>query len=238
MSLAYAGENDPVYIITNVVDIIENIITAAIGSTVLYMSQEIKDTQNKIKKEKERFPVKYREAKSPEAKKDLTKTYQETIAKLSASIISTKKTIDLIQLSSLYITMGVYEIYYDIMAGFAVADMIGKNPIQNVPPQVTIRATGDVVVKAGMGKTLFSSKVDAGTPTVYAERISDWILFTTKAGLLVPKWANKISSFIDDGNDLTAERKRLNAKMESTKMETDNKVDGYKKTIDQSEPKG
>ena len=227
MSLAYAGEKDKVYIITSCVNIAVDLIDTAIDCAMYGMEQSIIEYQKKIKKEKEDFPAKYKNESDPQKKEDLKKAYEETIRKLNKEIIDIKVSMDALAISSLYITMGIFEVYNLVMAGFVMK----KHGYKSVPPQVSIRSTGDVVIKAGKAKTLWSEKVDVGSPTVYADKWIDWIAFGAKAAKLVPKWIRGGTKIVQDGQNLNTNLNNLDKSLEGAKNEVNNKEDYYEKEI-------
>ena len=225
MANAYYEENNVVYICTFVLDLLLDLVDTSLSTAIYYAcDRPITGIADEIKELKRKFPAEYKTA-SDDNKGKVKKDYEAAIRDKNKKIIDLKYLGDQLGISNLFITMGLQDIYNTIMAVLTIKDI--AKPMQDVPPSISLKASGDIIIKAGSQRSLYTLGVSAASPTVFARKLWEGISLGVKMGVKLPKWAKDVTSIIDDTKAFAKD---------GTKDDYENKVEGYEKDINDCKP--
>jgi hypothetical protein len=177
MSIA---EKDPVYIVCAIQDMVLGMTASVFKCIDFGYERAIKDKQDELKNDKKEFAEKCANAKKDKAssvtsfeslKADYDKKKQETDDFVADATILRNK----LNLSALYIDMGIKSIVNNFMAlyGVAAADT----------PTFHLKGSGDVVLKTDKTKKLYVTQQEIGASPVGAvHEVIDTVRFGVNAG--------------------------------------------------------
>jgi len=225
MAHAYYQEYNIIYIMNFILDMMFSLVDESISTAILYAcDRPIAGIADEIKELKRKFPADYKYA-SDDNKAKVKKEYEAAIREKNKQIIDLKYLGDQLSISNLFITMGLQDIYNAILAGYGIADVF--KPMTDVPPSISLRMQGDIIIKAGHGKELVTMGEKAASPTIYAKKAIEAVSLGAKIVLKTPKWAKDITAITDDTKAFVEG---------GTTDEYEQKVEGYEKEINDCKP--
>jgi hypothetical protein len=196
-------DRDPVYIVCAIQDMILNI-TASVFSCIDFgYERAIKDRQEKLKEDKARFAMDCAEVVNGTAStgtsfETLKAEYDKKKKEASGFVTDTNNLRNKLNLSALYIDMGINALVNSFMSvyGVAAADT----------PSIQLKGSGDIILKADKTKNLYVTKQEVGgSPVGAVHEVVDTVSFGVKAikavsdvTLAAAKLGYKTKKYADD----------------------------------------